>query len=332
MTDEPTVLDRHPMAAFAALSALAFAAYFVIFGAVLQRPLTLGDMIAMIERKEQIADEMGEGKVIIAAGSNGRYSHSCEVLSAELGRPCANMSVAATVGPDLLFQTVLAHVGSGDLVYVPLEYPTLAAGEGRTDAAAPWLWRNDRSRLMELGPTKTVEAAFSYDLRFGIEALAEMALDRMGVSRRSNLATLNANGDETTNTADAAREYADYIAEFPWTQPRPPAANGPAERALTNFAAEAERRGARVVGGLPTTFNDRPIPQETVSAVRQIYQRAGAEFVIVEGASQYPRAAFFDTSDHLQDRWQAEHSRRVALALKVPAPDRPSQSDATPPG
>jgi hypothetical protein len=329
MTDEPNVLDRHPMAAFAALSALAFAAYFVVFGAVLQRPLTLGDMFAMIERKEQIADQMGDGKIIVAAGSNGRYSHSCEVLSAELGRPCANMSVAATVGPDLLFQTVLAHVGTGDLIYVPLEYPTLAAGEGRTDAAAPWLWRNDRSRLMEMGPIKTIEAAFSYDLRFGIEAIAEMVLNRLGVSRRSNLATLNANGDETTNTAEAAREYAGYITKFPWTLPDAPVENGPAERALSSFATEAKRRGARVVGGLPTTFNDRSVPQETLSAVRQIYRRAGADFVIVEGNSQYPRSAFFDTSDHLQDRWQAEHSRRVALALKAPAPTQQPYPQAT---
>jgi hypothetical protein len=256
------------------------------------------------------------------AGSNGRYSHSCAVVSAELDRPCANMSVAATVGPDLMFQTVLAHTGPGDLVYVPLEYPTLAARSERSDAAAPWLWRNDRARLLTLGPTRTMEAAFSYDLRFLIEALAEMALDRAGVTRRSNLTTLNANGDETANTPEAAAEYAEYIARFPWSPPDAPARNGPAERSLAAFTAQAQARGAKVVGGLPTTFADRPISAPTLSAVREIYRRSGAGFITVDGTSQYPREAFFDTPDHLQTPWQAEHSRRVARALKaMPAPN-----------
>lgn len=311
-----SLVERRPLTVFSALSAASVAAYLLVFGFILQRPLTLGDMMAMIERKQAIASATGPGKVIIAAGSNGRYSHSCEVISRELGRPCVNMSVAATVGPELLLQTVLDQVGPGDLIYLPLEYPTLANRAARTDASAPWLWRNDRPALWRMGLTKTLEAAFAFDVRFGIEAMAEMALSAAGIQRRAGLETLNAFGDETSNTPEAARAYATFIAEAPYIAPVRPASEGTLAEPLQAFVRDAEAKGAKVVGGLPTIFADRPIDPTVVASVETYYRLAGADFVRVDGDALYARQAFFDTPDHLQTPAQQEHSRRVARALR----------------
>jgi hypothetical protein len=316
MTKPDEILSRRPLTTLVGVSLLSLVAYLTVFGLVLQKPLTLGELGAMLERKEALAAAAGAGKVIVVAGSNGRFSHGCDIISQELGRPCINMSLVGSVAPSVMFRLVGPHIKADDLIYVPLEYPILARTGALTDVTGPWLWRNDRRRLFIMGWKRSLYAAFAFDLRFAIEALAETGLSRAGISRRTGVHSLNSLGDETSNTVAAGVGYRDAIARAAWSLPSPPAVGGEAEQALTELVALARARGARVVGGLPTTFNDQPIPLSEISAIEQVYRRAGADFVLLEGASQYPREVFFDTSDHLLIPARQIHSRRVAAALR----------------
>jgi hypothetical protein len=73
--------------------------------------------------------------------------------------------------------------------------------------------------------------------------------------------------------------------------------------------------GVQVIGGLPTGFADSPPPADTVAAIRALYRDHGADFVELPNLSRYPRTAFFDTPDHLNEPAQLVHSRMVAIAL-----------------
>jgi hypothetical protein len=81
------------------------------------------------------------------------------------------------------------------------------------------------------------------------------------------------------------------------------------------FIRWAERHEVRVVGGLPTGFADAPMPAATMQAIRALYEQNGAAFLLLPNRSLYPRTAFFDTAEHLNETWQIVHSATVAEAL-----------------
>ncbi|MGH7044728.1 MAG: hypothetical protein ACREFY_21695, partial [Acetobacteraceae bacterium] len=92
--------------------------------------------------------------------------------------------------------------------------------------------------------------------------------------------------------------------------------NGTAE--IARFLRWARAHGIGAVGGWPTHFADSPIPPATRQAIEHVYRVAGAAFLDVR--SFYPRTAFFDSPEHLNETWQLVHSRTVARGLlRLPA-------------
>jgi hypothetical protein len=76
--------------------------YAVLFGAVLDRPLALGYLRQQIDAKVARAASIHEPKLVILAGSNGPYSHRCEVIEPILRMPCVNGGIAVGIGLDYL--------------------------------------------------------------------------------------------------------------------------------------------------------------------------------------------------------------------------------------
>jgi len=90
----------------------------------------------------------------------------------------------------------------------------------------------------------------------------------------------------------------------------------------------------RVVGGLPTGFDDVPMPDATMDAIRAVYVDNGGEFLVLPNLSRYPRVAFFDTPEHLNETWQVVHSRLLAEQLRwhrVPIAEVRPADPASPP-
>ena len=62
----------------------------------------------------------------------------------------------------------------------------------------------------------------------------------------------------------------------------------------------------------------------------RLYLSNGADFLELPNQSRYPRIAFFDTPDHLNETWQIENSKllaRTALALLPPPLHRMRRRD-----
>ena len=77
--------------------------YFVLFGLLLDRPLTLGYLRHQLDMKVARGASLHGPKLVILAGSNGPYSHRCETIQPILHLPCVNAGVAVGVGLDYLF-------------------------------------------------------------------------------------------------------------------------------------------------------------------------------------------------------------------------------------
>ncbi len=86
---------------------------------------------------------------------------------------------------------------------------------------------------------------------------------------------------------------------------------------IAAFLRWAAAHGVRVIGGLSTEFADTPMPDATLQAIRSVYELNGDDFVALPNFSRYPRSAFFDTGEHLNETWQVVHSTLLAEQLRL---------------
>lgn len=307
--------------------------YLTLFGWVLDRPLTLGMFRTLIDAKLARGAGIDGRELVILAGSSGPYSHRCETIEPLLGLPCVNAGVAVGIGLDYLFARWLPVLRAGDIVYLPLEEAQYTRERAATSVGpdAAIMFRHDWRTLASLTAYRVLGAAFSFDARAGVMSLIETALARSGFidPRAAALGSTNAWGDHVGHTAalgaiDAARLAT--IEPFHPTAAEILAGDGTAM--LREFIARARAKGVVVVGGLPAGFADSPIPEPTRQAIRAVFEDAGAAFIDLHDS--YPRSAFFDTPDHLNEPAQIVHSHAVAAALapftrnRLSAAHRPS--------
>ncbi len=324
--------------ACAALASLAL--YAVLFGAVLDRPLELGFLARELDARLARAATIHGPKLVILAGSNGPYSHRCQVIEPMLGLPCVNGGVAVGIGLDYLFTRWRAQLHRGDVVYLPMEQQQYLIGRPATalgpDAAI--MFRHDWTTLGELAPRRWLAAMFAFDLRAGLMSLIEMSLVAVGFHdpRAAAYGGSNAWGDHVGHTAARGGTSPAVLAAM--LAPRASAAairNGYGASLIGGFVAWAKAHGVRVIGGLPTRLDLSPPPQMAqpvalrpatsqpgasppqtrLRAIEAVYLRHGGDFLVLPNRSHYPPAAFFDTPLHLNEASQIAHSILLARAL-----------------
>jgi hypothetical protein len=295
----------------------------LVYGGVfhfIHRPLTLDIIQEMFGVKEKVARQFPSPRFFILAGSNGRISHSAEVMEPILGLPCVNLSIAAGIGLDYLFEKWTDVFRSGDILYIPLEYDQYLANRDQVNAGPDCvlLIQRDPKLLLRFGATRTLRAFFYFDLPFLIQGVGEMALKKVGFARRSNIDTLTSRGDEKGHDSEKAREYVAFMREVEWHFPSAKSLSRPtyAKGIISGFIHDLQRRGVTVIGGLPTVFDDKPAGDDVVQALQDFYRiECGAGFLALSNRSQYPRADFYDTPYHLQESGQKRHSELLAKEL-----------------
>lgn len=295
--------------------------YGVLCTLVLDRPLTLGYLRHELDAKLARGAALTGPKLVILAGSNGPYSHRCETIEPILRLPCVNGGVAVGVGLDYLFARWQPLLHPGDWVYLPMEEAQYVRARGATmmgpDAAI--MLRHNRATLLRLAPDRWAGALFATDLRGALLAPLEMALMAGGFRdrRAAVIGESNTWGDHIGHTAVlAAVNRAVLASDRPWHAHPTAIRQGYGTRLIARFVTWARTHGVRVIGGLPTEFADSPMPDATRLAIRQVYREQGAEFLELPNHSDYPRLAFFDTPDHLNEAWQTRHSVAIAHALQ----------------
>jgi hypothetical protein len=306
---------------------LSLSLYIGAFGSVLDRPLSLGALQARIETGLARGRAVAGPKLVILAGSNGPYSHRCATIEPLIGRPCINAGVAVGIGLDYLFARWKPELHPGDIVYLPLEEaqyirPREANSLG-PDAAI--MLRHDRATLRGMPPDRQVAALFSNDLRALAMSAAECAMAPW--LSPAKLRPENSNGDRIGHTAALAARNALALAA---ATPDHPGADrigaGYGAAIVAGFLDWAYDNGIVAAGGLPAGFADSPIPGDSIAAIETIFREHRAGFVELPNWSRYPRSAFFDTQDHLNEEAQIVHSVLVGQALAAiatkPAPSR----------
>ena len=285
---------------------------------LLDRPLTNGMLVAELDAKLARGAAIARPKLVILAGSNGPYSHRCEVMEPIIGRPCVNAGVAVGIGLDYLFARWDALLQPGDAVYLPME-PTQYTRRRLVNATGPdaaIMARHDRGTLIGLAPERWAGAAFPHDLRGMVMAVLETGLHAGGFRdpRADDGGATNAWGDHVGH--DASRAALPALAAM---AVRPPdaaqIAAGYGAALIAAFTQRMAARGVVVVGGLSVGFADAPLSDTAIAAIRAIYTANGGTFLMLPHRSRYPRADFFDGPEHLHEQAQITHSRAVADAI-----------------
>ena len=294
--------------------------YFLVFGFIVSRPMVVDISQLMMEKKMAYARATGHPKILIVANSNARFSHSCAVIEQSLHRPCVNLGIAGDTGIDWTLDSARSALAPGDLVYMPIEFDIYSRSKVQmlTGMDAASRFRHDKLSLLNRGAEGVVRAAFMFGLPTLIQSLGEMGLQATGVRRRFGLDTLDMQGDETGHDDARALPYVEIIRSQPENLPDEKTLfDNPdgSQAAIVRFLDWCKTHGIVVVGGLPTIFDDIPVPANSIARLKEFYARHGAKFLVLANRSQYPRSAFFDTSYHLREPWQKRHSALLAAGL-----------------
>ena len=304
-----------PLPNFIAALLASLLLYLAVFS-VVHRPLTLGDIPRQLDLKLRYGATLPSPRLVIFAGSNGRYSHRCAAMAEALNLPCVNMSIAVGVGLDFMLDQLAQMLRPGDLVYMPLEYSQYTVGLEEMEAGAhnAVLVHDLPAQLHALPWPAIVRAYGSFDLAFLVHGLIEMGLARTGFQRRTSVDTLTPQGDESQHTAEKALAYRSLLAAT--ERPALHITTTPHVQAvLGRFLQAQQQRGVRVVGGLPTVPTGPPVPAATVDHLQGFFAAHGQQFLVLPGRSQYELTCFFDSVSHLHEGCQIEHSQRVGQAL-----------------
>jgi len=292
--------------------------YIVVFSFSFDRPLSLGLLDLEIQQKSSRLATLPSPKLVILAGSNGPYSHSCVVIGSMLNLPCENAGIAVGIGLDDLFAQYGPSLHHGDIVYMPMETAQyiVTQAQNNTSADGAILLRYDRQTLGMLGPERTLGAFFSTSFTDFLDSLAEMLAVHFRLFSASVLMAkeYNTEGDRIgTSLATADPKL------LPSSPRIEPSANrigrGYGSAEIRHFVADETRNGVEVIGGLPTDIQTVTLPTSTIAAIRSIYVAGGGRFIILHDLSRYPRADFYDSEDHLAQPCQYKHSIEVAEAL-----------------
>jgi hypothetical protein len=308
------------MKRLAAACLLSLTLYATLFGGILDRPLSLGFLRAEIDAKLARGAAISGPKLVILAGSNGPYSHRCEVIEPIVHMPCVNGGVAVGVGLDYLFARWRPLLHPGDAVYMPMEEAQYVRSRA-ADALGPdaaIMFRHDWRTLAALPPAHWAGALFSSDLSDAVMAVLEEMLAATGFRDPRAVVTGETNrwGDHVGHTLALAAASRGVLAVAVAVHATAAALReGYGTALIGGFVRWATAHDVRVIGGLPTEFADSPMPDDTLAVIRRVYLRNGGGFLELANRSLYSRADFFDTPNHLSEPFQILHSRLVGAAL-----------------
>jgi hypothetical protein len=271
-----------------------------------------------IQEKDERMARLPTPKLVILAGSNGPYSHSCAVIGSMLNLPCENAGIAVGIGLDDLFAIYGPKLHAGDIVYMPLETAQYIVTRSQNDAGPDGsiLLQRNGAALRRFPPDRIVGALFSNSFLDLVESMVEIPVAYFDIISASNLIATeyNAVGDRVgTSLATADQSILSRA-----LRKEPDAAeidNGYGSDLVRHFVATETQGSVAVIGGLPTDFETVPLPATTISAIRSIYIENGGRFAALGNLSRYPRSDFYDSEDHLAQPCQYKHSIAIAALL-----------------
>jgi hypothetical protein len=300
------------------LCSLSLAIYWTVFCTLVDRPLSLGVLRLELLQKTAALAALPSPKLVVLAGSNGPYSHSCVVLSAMLHMPCENAGIAVGIGLDDVFARYEPSLRAGDVVYMPMELQqyTATAGEYQTAVDGEFLFRYDRNVLATLPLQRIMGASFCCSFADLMEAFAEMPLAESRMIKPDGLLNTeyDAQGDRIDNDLSARDiallQHEPRIALSPYD-----IRVGYGTTLIAAFVARESHKGVVVIGGMPVDYSSSHVPGSLLSVIAATYAGNGGTFTVLPNESEYPPEDFFNSEDHLAKPCQYMHSIFVAQRL-----------------
>ena len=291
--------------------------YQLVFSLV-RKPYSIGIYPAMIEAKLANWRAKPAPRLLVVAGSNARISHQAQVFEEVLGIPATNGGLTADLSLEFLLHIYEPELERGDILYLPLEYDPLATRTSRTKSERLYLAAYNREVLARFAWKDRLESLFCFELGDLFAEPLEILAARSGksVNRRSQM---NKWGDQIGYTEESAEPYRQGIME---SKPGPlpigaDISKRPSSvRLLESFVERCKAKGIVVIGGLPTTFDDREVSSELISEIEKIYRSRGQYFIQLPNQSQYPRDQFYDSPYHLNESAAETHTRLLAEMIK----------------
>ncbi len=310
-----------PILSIVAAILLGIAFYVGFFSFVIERPLSVGIFDRVYSQKRAYARQIDEPKIIVAAGSSGFYSVRCETIAKETGMPCVNLSIALALGRETMMQQVRQVAKPGDVVLLPWEFRLyfLNAEDMRARISYPYIVRYEKGFLSGLGPKRTLDALFYFDLKYLIGAMIETK-EYVGGKRHGfdQEGRMTVQGDYQGHTEKVAAKYRDKVekggSSASETRKIAGMENPPA--GLEAFIAWANARDISVFAVLPPSIDSAPVSGDAIDHMHQWFSSANnGGFIDIPGNLQYPYTCFYDTREHLREECQIEHSHKVGKAL-----------------
>jgi len=233
-------------------------------------------------------------KIVLVGGAGALSGLRCAVFARELGRPCVNGALPGQPALDGLLVFNRSLLRPGDVALVQLD---------------------DAMYVAPLPPQATVSSTrlFRIDLRYLLTSVAERLLAATGYGFFAPIVA-TPEGDRRGHTRADAAAYAETRARQASGPTEAPIASSTRDR-LAAFFAWAKENRILVVGTLPPTYDDWPVPDSRDASIRQLYLEAGLPFIVPPNRSRYPRDCFWESAVRLNEECQALHSKSLAEAL-----------------
>jgi hypothetical protein len=300
------------------LCSLSILVYVAVFAMLVDRPLSLGVLRLELLQKTARMAALPSPKLVILAGSNGPYSHSCVVMSAMLNMPCENAGIAVGIGLDDIFVRYEPLLRAGDVVYMPMELQqyTTSAAAYRAAVDSAFLLRRDRGVLAQLPLPRMAGAVFCCGLGDLTDALVEMPLAEAAAIKPEALLAEEYNGQGDRIDNGLSQRDAALLPLAPRALPLAKGIHsGYGAALIAAFVARETRKGVIIIGGMPVDYISAHMADGVEPAIAVLYTGNGGRFMILPNRSQYPRADFFNSEDHLVQPCQYMHSIYVARRL-----------------
>jgi hypothetical protein len=157
---------------------------------------------SLLDKKETSINKIKENKVLFVGGSSTLFGIRTKDIQKNLAIPCVNFGIHAGLEIDYLLSRTKHLVKPGDTIIFTVEYPLFFYKGKFNNVTLDYIFTYDRNFFNSLSPWDKIKyLACISPLKLGLFFFNELAVhgSKNEVREGYNLATLNENGDETSN-------------------------------------------------------------------------------------------------------------------------------------
>lgn len=286
-------------------------------------------LAATVDKHDRLR-KMAGPRIVLVGGSNVAFGFESDRIEKAMGRPVANMGLAAGLGIEFMLREIEPALGDGDLVVLSLEYDHFARGPSAERFSGLGFDPNVLEQMLVFRPESCRALGWVHARKIVLDrglAIAGEIVRRglLGVKspsgeegKQSARAGFNSWGDLVGHRREPARTTPEVVNKLPLVADARSFPNSGALAAIEGFVDRAGRRGVRVV------FSFTPKPVRTIERENELAERLAEALRRIPGLTvldsprdhAYPPEQFFDTANHLTAAGAAERTRRLIEALE----------------